>query len=125
MSVLITIDSISRRPELDTFPRPVYFKPWRMDGKKRWTLDTISVKAAAAFKSREGATGAAYLNLYDTPRFVVYGGVSVLLMVGCVRVKRGGRYTMSRDISGVVEIRISGLDAENFDLSTVGDVTNE
>lgn len=108
MSILITVDSISRRDVLDVFPR-CQFKPWRCEH----TLPELLQKAANAFKQSRGLAGAVYFQALDDHKWVSYGQQRVLIIVGRVRSAAKTRYALSSDLSGVVEVRLSGL-VENF-----------
>lgn len=106
MSILITIDSISRRNDLTTFPR-VSIKPWN----NAYTVTQLLQKAANVYKVRNGLKGAVKFDALDLPRRIMYGAQPVFVVVGRVM---ADRRHYRRDISGIVEVRISGIIPEDM-----------
>lgn len=106
MSILITIDSISRRDDLTVFPR-VTLKPWN----GAYTVSQLLQKAANVYKARNGLKGAVRFDALDFPKRLSYAGVPVFVVVGRVMAER--RHYV-KDISGVVEVRISGIIPEDL-----------
>lgn len=106
MSILITIDGISRRNNLTTFPR-VSFKPWN----GAYTVQQLLDKACSAYKSRKGISGGLYFEQLDAPRLIPYAGHTVVIIVG--RFRHKGEH-IHNIVSGVVEVRISGIIPEDM-----------
>ncbi len=106
MSILITIDSISRRDDLTVFPR-VTLKPWN----NAYTVQQLLDKACNTYKSRNGISGGLYFEQLDAPRLVTYAGHAVVIVVG--RFRHKGAH-INNVVSGVVEVRISGIIPEDM-----------
>lgn len=106
MSILITIDEISRRNDLTIFPR-ISFKPWN----NAYTVQQLLDKACNMYKSRNGISGGLYFETLDAPRRVTYAGHTVVIAVG--RFRRKGAH-INNVVSGVVEVRISGIIPEDM-----------
>lgn len=106
MSILITIDEISRREQLDVYPR-ISFKPWN----NSYTVQQLLDKACNTYKSRNGISGGLYFETLDDPRLVTYAGHTVVIAVG--RFRHKGR-SLVNIVSGVVEVRISGIIPEDM-----------
>lgn len=106
MSILITIDEISRRNDLTVFPR-ISFKPWN----NAYTVSQLLQKAANIYKARHGLKGAVRFEALDFPKRINYAGAHVFVVVGRVMAER--RHYV-KDISGVVEVRITGIIPEDM-----------
>lgn len=106
MSILITIDEISRRNDLTIFPR-ISFKPWN----NAYTFQQLLDKACNTYKSRKGISGGVYFEQLDVPRLIPYAGITVVFVVG--RFRRKGDH-INNVVSGVVEVRISGIIPEDM-----------
>lgn len=106
MSILITIDEISRRNNLTAFPR-VSFKPW----DNAYTVQQLLDKACNTYKSRKGISGGLYFEPLDAPRLIPYAGHTVVIVVG--RFRHKGAH-INNIASGVVEVRISGIIPEDL-----------
>lgn len=106
MSILITIDEISRREQLNHFPR-ISFKPWN----NAYTVQQLLDKACNTYKSRNDIRGGLYFEQLDAPRLVTYAGHTVVIALG--RFRRKGAH-INNIVSGVVEVRISGIIPEDL-----------
>lgn len=106
MAILITIDEISRREQLDVYPR-LSFKPWN----NPYTLQQLLDKAANLYKVRNGISGRLYFEQLDDPRIVSYANHKAVIAVGRFRHKGG---CLVNIVSGVVEVRISGIIPEDM-----------
>lgn len=106
MSILITIDEISRREQLNHFPR-ISFKPWN----NAYAVPQLLDKACNTYKARKGISGGLYFETLDAPRLVTYAGHTVVIVVG--RFRRKGDH-INNIVSGVVEVRISGIIPEDM-----------
>lgn len=106
MAILITIDEISRRNDLTIFPR-ISFKPWN----NAYTLQQLLDKACNTYKARKGISGGVYFETLDAPRLIPYAGHTVVIVVG--RFRRKGDH-INNVVSGVVEVRISGIIPEDM-----------
>jgi len=101
MGALITIDTLSRRDELDRFPRVLY-RP-----RAGSPLTELLDKAAAKWAASQGIGGQVRFEALDGARKLLYGAQELTVILGRVRSVPRLRNGLSRDISGVIEIRIS------------------
>lgn len=106
MAILITIDEISRREQLDVYPR-LSFKPWN----NPYTLQQLLDKACNLYKSRNDIPGRLYFEQLDTPRIVSYANHKGVVAVG--RFRHKGAH-INNIVSGVVEVRIAGIIPEDM-----------
>ncbi|EOZ6414773.1 hypothetical protein ACQUXI_003916 [Cronobacter turicensis] len=101
MGALITIDTLSRRDELDRFPRVLY-RP-----RASSPLPELLDKAAAKWAASQGIGGQVRFEALDGARTLLYGAKELTVILGRVRSVSRLKNGLSRDISGVIEIRIS------------------
>lgn len=101
MGALITIDTLSRRDELDRFPRVLY-RP-----RAASPLPELLDRAAAKWAASQGIGGQVRFEALDDARQLLYGAQELTVILGRVRRVPRLKNGLSRDLSGVVEIRIS------------------
>jgi len=100
MGILITIDTLSRRQEIDRFPRVLY-RP-RAEMAQAELLDQAAEKWAAS----QGIGGRVRFEALDGAKKVAYGAQLLTVVIGRIRSVPRLKNGLARDLSGVVEIRI-------------------
>lgn len=96
---LVTIDSLSRRRSLSSYPRVLYYP------RKTFTLTQLLDQAAAKWARNEGIYGKVTFESLDEPTVTLNGKIEIGLVLGRIRSVPKNRNGMARDLSGVVEIR--------------------
>ena len=96
---LVTIDTLSRRRSLSSYPRVLYYP------RKAFTLAQLLDQAAAKWARNEGIGGKVRFESLDEPTVMLHGKIEVGLVLGRIRSVPKIRNGMARDLSGVVEIQ--------------------
>lgn len=96
---LVTIDTLSRRRLLGSYPRVLYHP------RKAVTLTQLLDQAAAKWARTEGIHGRVSFESLDEPTVTLNGKIEIGLVLGRIRSVPKIRNGMARDLSGVVEIR--------------------
>lgn len=96
---LVTIDTLSRRRLLGSYPRVLYHP------RKAVTLTQLLDQAAAKWARTEGIHGRVSFESLDEPTVTLNGKIKIGLALGRIRSVPKIRNGMARDLSGVVEIR--------------------
>lgn len=114
MPIQITVLALSRRDSIET-PVISELRPWRLNGKQKWNRETILTKAADSVRVALNMKGRPYLETHDEPQFIDTDNGRVYVAIGTVRMTPAAGYHMYRRLTGVVEVRITGLYHDNFE----------